>query len=337
MSSEGWFRRRSTLSSAVAGRAASSVPDGVATKCAGCGQILFTRDLAKNLKVCPHCGHHHRLTAAERIAFTADDGSFHALGEGLTSVDALGFPDYPAKLKKGQDVTGMPDAMQFGTARIQGSPCILGVTDFFFMGGSMGSVFGEKIVRAMETGIERRLPVILYTSSGGARMQEGLISLMQMAKTSAAAALLATHKVPYLVVLTDPTTGGVLASYASLGDIILAEPAATIGFAGARVAAQGSVQKPPPDYQLSEWQLTRGQVDQVVHRRDLPAVLGSLLRMLGYLPEEQMSTPSPNLPAEDAIPSRYGPGTHEMGGSAQRAETGSGVLGVNAEWEASVG
>jgi acetyl-CoA carboxylase carboxyl transferase subunit beta len=298
MASEGWFRKRSKFSSAAAGPAPLTVPDGVVTKCLSCGQILFTKDFEKNLKVCPQCGFHHKLTADERIAYTADEGTFSPLAENLRSVDPLHFPDYQSKVDKLQAGTGLSDPMRIGTAQVKNVPCVIAVSDFRFIGGSMGSVAGEKVVRAMEAGIERNLPVIIFTASGGARMHEGLLSLMQMAKTSAAAAILAQHKIPYVVVMTDPTMAGVLAAYASLGDIIIAEPGAAIGFAGARVAAQASVQKPPPDYQTAEWQLGRGQIDEIVHRRDMPDALASLLMMLGCkavepaVSEETVETPT---------------------------------------------
>ena len=281
MPPEGWFRRKSKFAFAPAAESAAQVPEGVATKCARCGQILFTRDFEKNLKVCPHCGFHHRLSAAERIAYTTDEGSWVPLACGLHSLDPLQFPDYPAKLTKSEQATGLRDGMEIGTATVGGVSLVLGVADFAFMGGSMGSVAGEKVVRALEEGVARRLPVVLFAASGGARMQEGLLSLMQMAKTAAACARLAEAKLPYVVVMTDPTMAGVLASYASLGDIILVEPEATIGFAGARVVAQAAHgQKLPPGYQTAEWQLEHGHVDQIVARRDLPQTLASLLGML---------------------------------------------------------
>lgn len=286
MPPDGWFRRKSKFPPAPAAESAALVPDGVATKCAGCGEILFTKEFEKNLKVCPVCGFHHKLTAQERIAYTADDGSWQELSANLRSQDPLGFAEYPEKLAKSVRVTGLGDGIVIGTATVLGVPLVLGVTDFRFMGGSMGSVAGEKIVRAMEAGMARRLPVVLFTASGGARMQEGLLSLMQMAKTSAAAARLAEAKLPYVVVMTDATMAGVLASYASLGDIHLAEPGATIGFAGARVVAQATVQKPPEDYQTAEWQLAHGQIDAVLPRREIPETLATLLALLSGRPAD---------------------------------------------------
>ncbi len=286
MPPDGWFRRKSKFPLAPAAESAAAVPDGVAVKCARCHQIIFTKDFEKNLKICTHCGFHHKLTAEERVAYTVDEGSWQPLHDGLRSADPLGFKDYQGKLDGLEESTGLRDGMQIGVGAIQGLPLVLGVSDFRFIGGSMGSVAGEKVARAMEEGMARRLPVVLFAASGGARMHEGLLSLMQMAKTSAAAARLAEAHLPYIVVMTDPTMAGVLASYASLGDLLLAEPGATIGFAGARVSAQAVAQKPPADYQTAEWQLAHGQIDQVVPRRDLPQTLANLLRLLCRRPDK---------------------------------------------------
>ncbi len=298
MPPDGWFKRKSKFPQAPTPTVAVQVPDGVATKCVRCGQILFTRDFEKNLKVCPHCAFHHKLSGQERIAYTVDDNTWQPMADGLRSTDPLGFAEYPAKLAKGEQATGLHDGMQIGLANIGGVPVVLGVADFAFMGGSMGSVAGEKVVRAMEAGIAERRAVVLFTASGGARMQEGLLSLMQMAKTSAAAARLAQAGLPYIVVMTDPTMAGVLAAYASLGDVILAEPEATIGFAGARVVAQAVAQKPPADYQTSEWQLAHGQIDQIVARKDLPQTLATLLALLMACPpvsgSPSLVTPTPS-------------------------------------------
>jgi acetyl-CoA carboxylase carboxyl transferase subunit beta len=286
MPPDGWFRKKPKFPHLPASSSAAQVPDGVATKCARCGQILFTKDFEKNLKVCPHCGFHHKLTASERIAYTVDEGSWREFAQNLRSVDSLHFKDYASKLEKAQLTTGLTDGAVVGTATVDGVPLVLGVTDFHFVGGSMGSVAGEKFVRAVETAIDRRLPFVVFTASGGARMQEGLLSLMQMGKTAAACARLADARLPYIVVMTDPTMAGVLASYASLGDVHLAEPGATIGFAGARVSAQASGQKPPADYQTAEWQLAHGHIDQIVARRDIPNVLATLLRLLTAGPSD---------------------------------------------------
>ena len=294
MPPEGLFGKFKFRSAAA--QSAAAVPDGVAVKCAQCGQIIFAKDFERSLKVCSHCGFHHRLTAAERIQYTSDEGSWQPLFETLRSGDPLHFPDYPAKLDKAIKATGFNDSFQTGLASVLGVPLVLGVADFHFMAGSMGSVHGEKIARAMEVGIQRNLPVVIFTATGGgARMHEGILSLMQMAKTTAAAARLSQARLPYLVVMTDMTMAGVLASYASVGDIHLAEPAATIGFAGARVVAQATVQKPPADYQTAEWQLAHGHLDQVVARRDLPQTLATQLTLLGFGPSESVIAPEPSL------------------------------------------
>ena len=305
MPPEGWtdrFRRKSKFQTAPAAQAPAQVPDGVATKCAKCGEILFTKDFEKNLKVCPVCGFHHKLTADERVAFTADDGAWTELFPEIRSINPLPFPEYEAKLAKAVGATGTNDSFRVGLASILGTPVVLGVADFHFMAGSMGSVHGEKVARAMEEGVKRRLPVVIFTATGGgARMQEGLLSLMQMAKTSAAAARLAEAKLPYLVVMTDSTMAGVLASYASLGDIHLAEPGASIGFAGPRVVAQATVQKPPEDYQTAEWQMAHGHIDAVVTRRDLPQTISTLLSLL---------TPAPAVVSVSAPKTFNGNGVH---------------------------
>jgi acetyl-CoA carboxylase carboxyl transferase subunit beta len=257
------------------------VPVGLAIKCAQCSTILFNRDFDKNLRVCTKCGHHSRLTSQQRIDFTVDEGSFEEFATNLASSDPLVFPDYAAKLEQSIRKIGSGESFRVGFAKISGNRCVLGVSEFGFRGGTLGSVAGEKIALALEMGAKHRLPVILFTASGGARMEEGLIALMQMAKTSAATALLAKAKLPLIVVLVDPTTGGVLASYASLGDILISEPGAYIAFAGTRVAKQALTQKLPDDYQTAEYRLAHGQLDMVVHRKDLAATLGRLLSFLG--------------------------------------------------------
>lgn len=267
-----WFGRQSAGSNAT-----DTVPDGIATKCARCTHIVFVRDLDRNLSVCPRCRYHHRLTAPERIAITADEGSFEESDAGMISADPLGFPEYGEKQARARAATGCGDAMVTGLARIDSHPCVLGVADFHFMGGSMGSVVGEKVARAFERGIAKRLPVVLFSASGGARMHEGLVSLMQMAKTAAAAAKLAEERLPFISVLTDPTTGGVFASYAALGDVILAEPEATVGFAGRRVGNQELGVKLPDNFQTSEFQNEHGIVDRVIHRKEMRPTLASLL------------------------------------------------------------
>ena len=268
-----WFNRHKRNGSAPA-----EVPEGLWIKCPQCNDISFAKDVERNLMVCAKCNYHHKLRAKERLELLVDADSFVEIDAHLKSLDPLGFPDYADKIGRARTNTGLTDAILTGHARIEENPCILGVADFAFMGGSMGSVVGEKIIRAMEAGARERLPVIMVTANGGgARMQEGIFSLMQMAKTSAGVARLDREAVPYIVVLTDPTMAGVYASYASLGDVILAEPGALIGFAGRRVGNQDMGVKLPDDFQTSEFQFRSGQIDQVVPRKDLRGTLGRLL------------------------------------------------------------
>lgn len=270
--SSGWFGRRARA------RSQDSVPDGIAQKCEGCDEIIFARELERNLKVCPKCGHHHRLSAKERLEITVDEGSFVEMDADLVSVDPLSFPDYQEKLQKAQETTGLREAIVTGEATLDGVPIVIGVADFGFMGGSMGSVYGEKVARSMERAAEKRRPIILFSASGGARMQEGLLALMQMAKTAAAVRRAADTKVPYISVLTSPTTGGVFASYASLGDVILAEPGAVVGFAGRRVGQQDAGVQLPANFQTSEFQHEHGFVDRIVSRKEMRRTLAFLLR-----------------------------------------------------------
>jgi len=258
-------------------------------KCPKCKEILYIRDWEKNLKVCPRCNYHFRLTAYERIGLLVDQGSLVELDKDLVSVDPLHFttnpPTYPdqhpymEKLAEAQRKTGLNDAVVIGHATIETRPLSLAVMDFSFMGGSMGSVVGEKITRAIELGLERRIPVLIVSTSGGARMQEGLYSLLQMAKTSAALAKLGEAHIPYFSLLTDPTTGGVSASFAMLGDVILAETGALICFTGPRVIEQFMHIKVPEGTINSEFAQQHGMIDMVVHRRDLRATLARLLRL----------------------------------------------------------
>lgn len=289
-----WFRRRSKAAPtphegptppapAPPAATSSAIPEGAFTKCAKCGAILITKEFERDLKVCAKCDHHHRLSADERIAFTVDADSFIETGNDIAAVDPLQFPDYAAKLEIGrQSPTNRNDGLVTGTAFIGGQSCVLGVTDFAFarLAGTMGSVFGEKFVRAADLALESRRPFVFFCASGGARMQEGLFGLMQMAKTSAAVAQLAEAKIGYVVVLTDPTTGGALASFASLGDVIYAEPHAYVAFAGTRVAQQAQTQKPPPNYQTAEFQEEHGMIDRIVPRREIPATLARTLAFL---------------------------------------------------------
>ncbi|AKL97806.1 acetyl-CoA carboxylase, carboxyltransferase subunit beta [Endomicrobium proavitum] len=255
-------------------QSADKIPAGMWTKCKKCEQILLQKDYEENLLVCPKCGYYGRVNPRKRIEFTVDNGSFKETDKNLKAVDFLNFPGYGEKIKKSH----INDAVVTGEAKIGGYPVMLAVMDFEFMGGSMGSVVGEKIVRAIETAIEKKYPVIILSASGGARMQEGIISLMQMGKTSAALARLAEKGLAYISVLTDPTTGGVAASYAMLGDLNIAESKALIGFAGPRVIEQTIRQQLPEGFQLSEFLEKHGMVDIVAERKDLRNVLIKALR-----------------------------------------------------------
>lgn len=273
MARGGWFGRTNKN-----GASQADVPDGLWSKCPRCNEISFARDVERNFNVCPKCDYHHKLRARERLEITIDEGSFQEIDSQVTSVDPLCFPDYAEKIGRARANTGLVDAILTGYARIEGQATIIGAADFAFMGGSMGSVVGEKIARVMERALDERLPVTLFTANGGgARMQEGLLSLMQMAKTSAAVARLDRESIPYIVVLTDPTMAGVYASYASLGDVILAEPGALIGFAGRRVGNQDMGAKLPEDFQTSEFQFRCGMVDRVVPRKEMKTTLGKIL------------------------------------------------------------
>lgn len=233
------------------------------------------------MRVCPYCGHHHRLSARERIAMTFDPDSFVELDTELRSGNPLQFPDYQEKREQAEAKTGSFDSIVSGFAALDGTRVSVAVSDFAFMGGSMGSVAGEKVTRTLERGVKEQVPVVIFTTSGGARMQEGLLSLMQMAKTTAAVEQCNAHGIPYICVFTDPTMAGVLASYASVADVILAEPKALIGLAGARVSKQAGVSKIPDDFQTTEYAHKSGLIDRIVHRKDLRSTLSSLVSMLG--------------------------------------------------------
>ena len=258
-------------------------PPDLWTKCPSCGEMLFNKQLDKVLRVCPSCGHHFRLSAEARIGMLLDHGTFAERDAGLESEDPLGFTDqksYPDRVAAAQLATGMRDAAVWGTGAIDGRPVVICVMDFGFMGGSMGAVVGEKVTRAAEHALESRVPLFIASASGGARMQEGTFSLMQLAKTVGALERLRAAGVPYLSLLSDPTTGGVFASFAVLGDINIAEPNALIGFAGARVSAGTISQELPAGFQRSEFLFQHGYLDRVVHRSDLRAEVSSLLRYL---------------------------------------------------------
>jgi acetyl-CoA carboxylase carboxyl transferase subunit beta len=259
------------------------VPKGVYTKDPVTGDILFNKEVEDNQMVVPKSGHHFRIDARKRIARLLDEGSWAEAHAGVRSTDPLTFVDsqpYTERLKRYEKDTGLPEAVVTGTGRIHGIPVSLAVMDFRYCGGAMGAAVGEKITRTIETALTEKIPCIIFSASSGARMHEGIYSLMQMAKTSAALARLAAAGLPYISVLTDPTTGGVSASFATLGDIILAEPGAMIGFAGARVIKDTTKQTLPAGFQTSEFLLKHGLVDQIVSRLELRDRLGDLLRAL---------------------------------------------------------
>lgn len=246
-------------------------------KCPNCQEILYKEDIIKNYKKCPKCDHYFMLSARERIALLIDEGTFIEKDCNLISENPLNFPDYSEKNKKVQEKTKMKEGVISGIGEINGIKVSIAVMDFKFMGGSMGSVVGEKITRAMERGIEMKIPVVVVATSGGARMHEGLLSLMQMAKTSAAVEKLKKAHIPYIAIPVDPTTGGVTASFAMLGDIIISEPRATIGFAGRRVIEQTIKQKLPDEFQTSEFLLKSGMIDLITKREEMKNTLFTIL------------------------------------------------------------
>jgi acetyl-CoA carboxylase carboxyl transferase subunit beta len=286
MSISDWFKAREARRYTVVNgerAAGSDVPDGVWSKCSACKRIVYEGQLVENLRVCPHCGHNFDLTAFERIAVLSDPGSFVEFDAGVGSTDPLCFTaakSYTESLDSARERCGLPEGVVVGRATIGGHPVALGAMDFRFIGASMGSAVGEKIARAFELATEERRAVVLCTASGGARMQEGMLSLMQMAKTSAAARRLAEARLPYISVLTNPTMGGVTASFAVLADVVLAEPGALIGFAGPRVIEQTIKQHLPKGFQSSEYLLQHGMVDEVVPRGQLTARVTTLLDYL---------------------------------------------------------
>ena len=271
------------------GRAASQAAQSAAdeniwVKCPGCREIAFRKEVERNLNVCPKCGYHHRLTVEQRLTITIDRSSWRELFEDLAAGDPLEFNDskpYPRRLEQAQRASGRNDAVVTGVGKIEGHPVALAVMDFAFMGGSMGTVVGEKIARLIDHAVKHGLGVVVFCSSGGARMQEGVLSLMQMAKVAGAIGRLRDAHLPYLAVLCDPTTGGVAASFAMLGDLDLAEPGALIGFAGRRVIEQTTNQVLPEGFQSAEFLLVHGMLDAIVPRAQMRATLGRLLAMLG--------------------------------------------------------
>ncbi|AMW04993.1 acetyl-CoA carboxylase, carboxyltransferase subunit beta [Gemmatimonas phototrophica] len=254
------------------------IPPDTWEKCEACGHTDIRDKFLRNLNVCPACDFHRRMRAWDYAGSLIDEGTLNEIGGELRSVDPLGFPDYPARLKRALANAGDSDAILTVVGQLEGMPVGIGVMDFAFMGGSMGSVVGEKIARLGQRSLEKKHPLVIVSQSGGARMQEGILSLMQMAKASAVLSQLAERRIPYISVLTNPTTGGVSASYAMLGDAILAEPGAVIGFAGPRVIKQTLGQDLPEGFQTAEFLLEKGMVDRVVHRKEMRATLSRLLR-----------------------------------------------------------
>jgi acetyl-CoA carboxylase carboxyl transferase subunit beta len=275
-----WFANRQKTAPVSQAQPEREIADGLWTKCAACSVLTYTKDLKANQMVCVECGHHIRIDSHTRIAQLIDSGTWAPMDEHLASCDPLKFRDrksYGDRLKDYQDKTGLTDAVQTGVGKLSGLPIALGVMDFSFMGGSMGSVVGEKLTRLIERATHDCIPAIIVCASGGARMQEGMLSLMQMAKTSAALDRHRDQHLLYIPLLTHPTTGGVTASFAMLGDIILAEPKATIGFAGRRVVEQTLREKLPDNFQTAEYLLDHGFVDAIVPRTQLKATLARLI------------------------------------------------------------
>jgi len=261
-------------------RAMDGIPDDLWIKCLGCSEMLYRKEFEQDLKVCRRCGHHARLTAEERIALIVDEESFVERDADLVSKDPLGFPKYKADLARYREQTGRQDSMVWGEAKIDEQPIILGVSEFGFLGGTMGSVMGEKVTRAAEEAAAKRHPLILVCSGGGARLHEGIISLMQMAKTSAAIARLGQAGVPYIAVFADPMLAGIAASFAFLADIIIAEPAAIVGFAGPRVVESAYRIKLPPGSMTAEFHYAHGMVDMVLPRKEIRPMLTRLVKIL---------------------------------------------------------
>jgi acetyl-CoA carboxylase carboxyl transferase subunit beta len=279
-----WKRPKSKMKPEVAAKTKRSVPSGVFQKCDECGETVPSGQVKEAMWCCPKCGHHFVMPTEERIKITVDDDSFDEQDQTIQPEDPLEFRDskrYADRLRSAQKQVGLPDAFREGRATIGGRPVSIGFFVFEFMGGSMGSVVGEKITRLFERALAERVPAIILNASGGARMQEGILSLMQMAKTTAALARLKEAGLPYISVLLHPTTGGVAASFAMLGDVIIAEPKALIGFAGPRVIEQTIRQKLPEGFQRSEFLLQHGMVDSIVKRPDMKEMLGRLVALLG--------------------------------------------------------
>lgn len=276
-----WFRR--SKASITSGPQRKDIPDGMWTKCDGCGEIIHRKQLEQQFYTCLKCNFHFRIGSKEYLRILLDEGTFKEMDRKMRSTDPLDFKDtkgYRERVRDSIRKTGLNDAVRTGTGKIGGIEVVIGVMDFSFIGGSMGSVVGEKIARAIDKARKSEIPLVVISSSGGARMMEAAYSLMQLAKTSAKLAQLSDTGIPYLSVMTDPTTGGVTASYAMLGDVNLAEPGALIGFAGPRVIRQTIGKDLPPGFQRSEFQLEHGFVDAVIHRKDMKETITKLLKLM---------------------------------------------------------
>jgi acetyl-CoA carboxylase carboxyl transferase subunit beta len=306
-----WFKKTRTPLAAPAQAKPSRVPEGLWVKCPGCAQIIYNKELVANLQVCPKCAHHFRIGALDRLRMLFDHEDWVEYDKGLVSRDPLGFVDtkpYQDRLRASMESTGLRDAIVVASGPIHGIDAIVAAMEYSFIGGSMGVVVGEKITRAIERAIDRRCPLVIVCCSGGARMMEGALSLMQMAKICAALAKLDRAGLPYISVLTDPTTGGVTASFAMLGDLNVAEPKALIGFAGPRVIEQTIRQKLPAGFQRSEFLLEKGMLDLIVDRRELKATIAGALRFMGAQPTE-WPLPPPAPDASAALLADESPGT----------------------------
>jgi acetyl-CoA carboxylase carboxyl transferase subunit beta len=278
-----WFQKLVPPKIKVRREAKKSVPEGLWSKCPACNEVLYKADLQNNLEVCPKCGYHHRIDARERLDMLLDVEGRHEIGSEIKPIDPLKFKDskkYPDRLTEAQSSTEESDALVVMAGAIQTLPVIAAAFEFKFMGGSMGSVVGERFVRGVDAAIETKSAFVCFSASGGARMQEGLFSLMQMAKTSAALTHLSSNRLPFISVLTDPTMGGVSASFAMLGDLIIAEPNALIGFAGPRVIEQTVRETLPEGFQRSEFLLEKGAIDRIVDRREMRSELAATIAML---------------------------------------------------------
>jgi acetyl-CoA carboxylase carboxyl transferase subunit beta len=295
-----WFRKLMPSKIRTVGGNRRTVPEGLWIRCDGCGAVLYRSELERNCDVCPKCSHHMRIWARRRLEMFFDDGTIEEIGAGLEPVDILKFRDskkYRDRLNAAQKLTGETDALVAMRGAVEGLPMVAAAFEFRFMGGSMGAVVGERFVRAVNTSLEHIIPFVCFSASGGARMQEALFSLMQMAKTSAALTRLAEAGIPYISVLTDPTMGGVSASFAMLGDVNIAEPKALIGFAGPRVIEQTVRETLPEGFQRSEFLLEHGAIDMIIDRREMRGRIVSLLRILTGQPEPAVSETNQPEPA----------------------------------------